>query len=350
MWDRVSKFASGRAYAVVTLIAIASVAIVVAGGNPWQPPTPSPASPPAPPVAPKVRVGYFANIAHAQAVLGVSSGEFAKAIAPAELETRVFNAGPSLIEALFAGEIDLGYIGPGPAINGYVKSRGQGLRVIAGAAANGVAIVAAKDSGIKTLADLKGKRIATPQLGNTQDIAARHYLLNVLKQPDANNIIPIPNAEQLAMMSRGQIDAAWAPEPWAARLVKETGATIIAEEKDLWPDKKFSLALVITTPRFLSGQRDLVTKLLTVHRDWTEKLSKDLAGQTEALGKALNALTGQSLPPEVFKAALSRTQYTLDPIPGTLEQFGKWSYELQFLQDEPQLNGLVDRSVLDSLK
>lgn len=308
-------------------------------------PTPAPTPPPT-----KVRLGYFANISHAQAVLGVSSGEFAKAIAPAELETRVFNAGPSLIEALFAGEIDIGYIGPGPAINGYVKSRGEGLRVIAGAAANGVAIVAAKDSGIKKLSDLKGKRIATPQLGNTQDIAARHYLIHELKQPDANNIIPIPNAEQLAMMSRGQIDAAWAPEPWAARLVKETGATIITEEKDLWPDKKFSLAVVITSPKFLTGQRDLVTKLLTVHRDWTERLVKDLPAHTDALGKALNGLTGQSLPAEVFKDALSRTQYTIDPVPGTLEQFGKWSYELQFLQDEPKLGGLVDRTVLDSLK
>ena len=139
----------------------------------------------------EVRIGYFGNLTHAQAVLGVSSGEFADAVKPAALHSKVFNAGPSLIEALLAGEIDIGYVGPGPALNGHLKSRGQGVRVLAGAAANGVVIVASKDSGISTLQDLVGKRIATPQHGNTQDIAARHYLTSVLHQADSHNVLPI---------------------------------------------------------------------------------------------------------------------------------------------------------------
>jgi NitT/TauT family transport system substrate-binding protein len=125
---------------------------------------------------PEVRLGYFANVTHAQAVLGVANGDFQRAIAPAKLSPKVFNAGPSLIEALFAGEIDIGYVGPGPAINAHAKSRGTGIRVIAGAAANGVLIVARKDSGIDSLSQLVGKKIATPQIGNTQDISAKHYL------------------------------------------------------------------------------------------------------------------------------------------------------------------------------
>src|SRR5215218_4928494 len=187
----------------------------------------------------EVRLGYFANLTHAQAVLGVASGEYASAVAPSKLTTKVFNAGPSLIEALFAVEIYIGYVGPGPALSAHVKSQGQGIRTISGAAAHGVVIVARKDSGITKIEDLKGKRIASPQHGNTQDIAARHYLKDVLKQDKLDNVIPVPNAEQSAMMARGQIDAAWAPEPWGARLVADTGATVVAQEKDLWPSKEF---------------------------------------------------------------------------------------------------------------
>src|SRR4051812_5340402 len=192
----------------------------------------------------EIRVGYFANVTHAQAVLGVASGDFGNAVAPAKVSTKVFNAGPSLIEALFAGEIDIGYVGPGPALSAHARSKGQGIRVISGAAANGVLIVARKDSGISTLADLKGKKLATPQHGNTQDIAARHYLLSELKQTNADNVIPIANSEQAAMMARGDIDAAWAPEPWGSRLIAEQSATLVAEEKDLWPGKEFVLTVV----------------------------------------------------------------------------------------------------------
>src|SRR5437660_3899734 len=148
----------------------------------------------------EVRIVYFANVTHAQAVLGVSGGGFEKAIAPAKLSTKVFNAGPSLIEALFAGEIDIGYVGPGPALNAHAKGRGVKIRVIAGAAANGVLIVARKDAGIDSLSQLSGKRLATPQMGNTQDLSAKHYLMAELKQKDVNNVLPIANTEQGTLM------------------------------------------------------------------------------------------------------------------------------------------------------
>ncbi len=137
----------------------------------------------------------------------MTSGELATAVAPATLTPRQFNAGPALVEALFAKQIDIGYVGPGPAINAYVRSHGQGVRVISGAAANGVVIVARPGSGINSMKDLAGKKIATPQQANTQDIAARHYLTAELKQTDLSNVLPIPNADQAAMMSRGDIDA-----------------------------------------------------------------------------------------------------------------------------------------------
>ena len=298
----------------------------------------------------EVRIGYFANLTHAQAVLGVASGDFAKALSPAKLTTRVFNAGPSLIEALFAGEIDIGYIGPGPAINGYAKSKGDGLKIVAGAAANGVGIVVRKNSGIEKLEDLKGRRIATPQLGNTQDIAARHFLIHKLGQPDASNIIPIANSEQLGLLQRGEIDAAWAPEPWAARLVVEAGGTLLAEEKDLWEQKRFTLAVVIGSPTFLKRQPELARKLLRVHRLWTDRLTDDPDRTLPLLSKALNELTGKSIPAEAFRTAFARTVFTNEPLAETLQTFAQWSYDLGFAKERANLEGLVDTALLEAAK
>jgi NitT/TauT family transport system substrate-binding protein len=283
-------------------------------------------------------------------VLGVSSGEIEQAISPAKLKTKVFNAGPSLVEALFAGEIDIGYVGPGPALAAHARSKGQGIRVIAGAAANGVLIVARKDSGISTIADLKGKRIATPQHGNTQDIAARHYLSAELGEKNDNNILPVPNAEQSGMMSRGQIDAAWAPEPWGSRLVAETGATIVAEEKDLWPGKQFALAVVVTTPEFLEKHPDVVAKVLGVHRAWTARLTADPKSHLSELGAALLTLTGKKLPPGVLESAITRVTFTDDPLPDTFKTMGQWTYDLGFEQQPARLGTLFDLNVLKELQ
>jgi NitT/TauT family transport system substrate-binding protein len=298
----------------------------------------------------EVRLGYFANLSHAQAVLGVASGEFEKAVAPAKFKTKVFNAGPSLIEALFAGEVDIGYVGPGPALAANARSKGQGIRVISGAAANGVVIVARKDSGIHTLADLAGRRVATPQHGNTQDIAARHYLAATLGQKDLANVLPIPNSEQAGMMSRGQIDAAWSPEPWGSRLVAETGATILAQEKDLWPGKQFALAVVVTTPEFLRDHPDVVARVLGVHHAWTQRLVADPRAQLPHLNAALFALTGKKLPPGVLDSALGRVTFTDDPLEQTFRTMGQWTYDLGFEQHPARLGSLFDLAVLKELQ
>jgi NitT/TauT family transport system substrate-binding protein len=332
----------------VTFYAVGVIALVAAALALWQVSARRKSQAHAP--VTEVRLGYFANLSHAQAVLGVSSGEIEQAISPAKLKTKVFNAGPSLVEALFAGEIDIGYVGPGPALAAHARSKGQGIRVIAGAAANGVLIVARKDSGISTIADLKGKRIATPQHGNTQDIAARHYLSAELGEKNDNNILPVPNAEQSGMMSRGQIDAAWAPEPWGSRLVAETGATIVAEEKDLWPGKQFALAVVVTTPEFLEKHPDVVAKVLGVHRAWTARLTADPKSHLSELGAALLTLTGKKLPPGVLESAITRVTFTDDPLPDTFKTMGQWTYDLGFEQQPARLGTLFDLNVLKELQ
>ena len=299
---------------------------------------------------PEVRIGYFANLTHAQAVLGVSSGEFEKALLPSNLTTRIFNAGPSLIEALNSGDLDIGYVGPGPVLAIHQKSRGEALRVIAGAAANGVVIVAGKDSGINSLADLKGKKLATPQLGNTQDISAKHYLLSVLQQENVDNVLPVANTEQLQLLAQGKIDAAWAPEPWGSRLIVEAGGKLIGEEKDNWPDKQFTLTLVVTTPTFLKEHPDVVAKVLKVHTQWTKRLSDDPQKYQSQLSDALAALTGKKLPPGVIEQALPRVKFTDEPLPDTLTTMATWAYVLHVINQPPRLDGLVDTTILKQVQ
>jgi NitT/TauT family transport system substrate-binding protein len=299
-----------------------------------------------PPPLAEVRIGYFGNITHAQAVLGVASGEFADSLKPAVVKPKVFNAGPSLIEALLAGEVDVGYVGPGPALNAHEKTHGAGIRVVAGAAANGVLIVARKDSGIEKLQDLAGKRIATPQHGNTQDIAARHFLMYTLHQSDAANVLPIPNAEQAAMMSRGQIDAAWAPEPWGTLLVKQTDAKVLSEEKDLWPGGQFILTLVVTTPEFLAKHPDAVRSILKVHHHWTVRLQQEPQKYLPQLEQALFALSGKKLPAGVVSDSIGHVKFTDDPLESTIAAMGTWSYELQFAPRPVNLAGLIDTKLL----
>ncbi|MGH7440036.1 MAG: ABC transporter substrate-binding protein [Polyangiaceae bacterium] len=298
---------------------------------------------------PRVTIGYFANLTHAQAVLGVASGDFERAVAPLKLETKLFNAGPSLIEALFAGEIDIGYVGPGPALSAYERSAGKGIVVVGGAAANGVVIVARKGSGITTLADLAGKRVATPQLGNTQDISARHYLASVLKQTDLRSVMPVDNAEQAAMFNRGDVDAAWVPEPWGQRLVTETGATLVAEEKDLWPDKQFLLTLVVTTPEFLAKKPDVVKAVLKAHRAWTARLTSEPAAHVAELGDALFTLTGKRLPPGVLPVAIARVRFVDDPGLSTLRTFATWKHDLGLERGGGSLDtqALVDPTAME---
>lgn len=296
----------------------------------------------------EVRLGYFANVTHAQAVLGVSSGDFEKAVAPAKFTTKVFNAGPSLIEALFAGEVDIGYIGPGPALNGFTKSKGK-VKVIAGSAGSGVLIVARKDSGIMKLQDLAGKKVATPQLYNTQDIAARHFLSEMGKVA-ASGIKPIPNGEQAGSMSRGEIDAAWAPEPWGSYLISETGATLIAEERSLWPQKDFAITVVITTPEFLSKHPDVVEKVLGVHATWTDRLRTEPDRWLPNLESALVKLSNKKLPAGVLKAAVGRTTFSDDPLEYTFEQFALWSYQQGAAKEAPDLSGLVDTSIMKKVR
>jgi len=302
-----------------------------------------------------LRLGYFANLTHAQALLGVANGSFQKAIGDVPLKTTVFNAGPSVVEAFFAGELDLAYVGPSPALNAHVKSHGTAVRVISGSASNGVVIVARKDSGIAKLADLAGKRIATPQFGNTQDISARHYVLSVLKQTLKGNggtteIQNIANAEQLGLFKSGQLDAVWAPEPWGARLIHEAGGVLVEEEKNLWPEKNFTITVVLASQKLLAEHPEVVEKFLKAHLETTAWLNAHRDEAANAANVELQKLTGKSLKKEVLVDAFSRIGFSTDVFLDSIKTFADWSFDLKVAREQPDLKGFIDLSLLEKAK
>jgi NitT/TauT family transport system substrate-binding protein len=299
-----------------------------------------------------LRVGYFPNITHSQALIGVSRGDFQKALGPnVTIEAKIFNAGPSVIEALFAGQLDLSYIGPNPAINGYVQSKGEALRVVAGATSAGAAFVVRPAAGIHSPQDLHGKKLASPQLGNTQDVALRAYLeANGLKPADQGGdveIIPTANPGILDLFRSGQIDGAWVPEPWAARLIVDAGGTLFVDERDLWPDGQFTTALIIVSTDFLTDHPDIVETWLRTHVELT---IWELAHPDEAksLSNAqIEQLTGKALSQAVLDQAWSRMAPTYDPLPATLLASADSAFQAGFLKEKPQLTGLFELTALN---
>ena len=301
-----------------------------------------------------IRVGAFPNITHAQAMVGKANGSFEKAMGPGvKIDWKGFNAGPAAIEALFAGAIDLTYIGPNPAISGYVRSNGEALRVIAGATSGGAALIVRSDAGIQKPEDFHGKRIATPQLGNTQDVALRswlkaHGMKSVEKGGDVR-VIPLANPDQLTLFIKKELDGAWAPEPWATRLIKEGNGTLFLDERTLWRDGDFVTAQVIVSTNFLKAHPGLVKAWLAAHVSVTQWA---LANPTEAsnlVNAQIEKLTGQKLFSEVLDQAWTRQRLTWDPISASLVESANSAFAAGLLADKPNLDGIYDLSLLNQV-
>jgi len=305
---------------------------------------------------PRVNLGYFPNVTHAQAMIGVNRGDFAKAFEGiAEFKPMTFNAGPSVIEAMFGGQLDISYIGPSPTLNGFVKSKGKEVRVIAGAVDNGIMIVGSKKRGITTLAQLKGARIATPQLANTQDISARHYVISELKSTlkDAGGeteIIPIANPDIEILFEKDQLDAAWIPEPWASRMIDKGLVVKIAAENELWESGYFTLTNVIVRAEFLEKHPDLVKKFLEVHVALTRELEADRQSLAPVLNDQMEVLTKKRLPDAVLKSSLDNVEFRVEPDLASFEKFYAWGRDLGFLPaGEIDLKALVRPELLNEV-
>jgi len=302
-----------------------------------------------------VRIGYFPNMTHAQALVGRAGGQFEKALGSGvQIEWKAFNAGPAAIEAMFANAIDLTYVGPNPAVTGYVRSQGAAVRVIAGAASGGASLVVRQGAGIEKPADFHGRKVATPQLGNTQDVALRAWLrANGLKPREKGGdvqVLPITNADQFTLFLKGQLDAAWAPEPWASRLVRNAGGRIFLDERDLWPNREFVITDLIARPQFLKEHPDVVKNFLRAHVELTDWIAKNPAQAKPILNQQLQKETGKPLEPAVLDDAFSRMTVTYDPIRPALQKATQQAFEEGFLgRNPPDLSGLYDLALLNEV-
>ncbi|MEU6370989.1 ABC transporter substrate-binding protein [Streptomyces sp. NPDC046931] len=302
--------------------------------------------------ADEVKIGYFPNLTHATALVGVQEGLFQKELGGTTIKASTFNAGPSEIEALNAGSIDIGWIGPSPAINGYTKSNGKNLRIIGGSASGGVKLVV-NPKKIKSLQDVKGKKIATPQLGNTQDVAFLNWIAEQGWKVDAQSgkgdvsVVRTDNKITPDAYKSGSIDGAWVPEPTASKLVAE-GAKTLLDESSLWPDKKFVITNIIVSQKFLKEHPDVVEAVLRGSVKTNGWINANPEKAKAAANAALEKLSGKALAADVIDPAWKSITFLDDPLASTLSTEAEHAVKAGLL-DKPDLKGIYDLTPLDKV-
>lgn len=299
-----------------------------------------------------VKIGYFPNLTHAPAIVGLADGLFADALGDTvTIETATFNSGTEEIEALFAGAIDIGFIGPSPTVTGWEKSDGAALHVIAGTASGGASLVVR--DGIDSAADLAGTVIATPSLGNTQDVAARYWLSEQGFTTDTSgggdvSIQPQDNATALTALGTGEIDGAWVPEPWATRMVSETGAHVLIDETELWPEGAFVTTNVIVRTEFLEQHPDTVEAFLNGLIDTIDTIDTDPAAAQKTVAEQIGAITGSTPDEAELAIAWENVAFTWNPLPDTLVAQAAHATDVGLL-GEVDLTGLYALDQLNSV-
>ncbi|GAA1757069.1 ABC transporter substrate-binding protein [Pseudarthrobacter sulfonivorans] len=308
--------------------------------------------------ADELKLGYFGNLTHAPALVGVKQGILARNLGSTRLGTETFNAGPAAIEALNAGAIDAAYIGPNPAINSFVKSRGESVSIIAGVAAGGAQLVV--KPGITSAADLKGKTLASPQLGGTQDVALRAWLSSQGYKTNVDGsgdvaINPTDNAQTLKLFQDGKLDGAWLPEPWASRLVLTAGAKVLVDEKDLWDGSlsgkagEFPTTILIVNKKFAAEHPDTVKALLRGHVESVAWLNNAPAAEkTDVINSALQESAGAALPADVLERSLQNVIFTVDPLAGTYPKLLKDGADAGTTK-QADITGLFDLRALNEV-
>lgn len=301
-----------------------------------------------------VRIAYFPNITHSQALVGMEEGKFEKALGNnTKIEWKQFNAGSSEVEAFLSGAVDIGYIGPGPAINGYTKSKGD-LQVIAGATDAGAVLVAKKGENIRNVKDLANKKVAIPQLGNTQDLTLRFLLQeNGLKDSTKGGnvqIVAADNPDIVTLLDKGSIDAALVPEPWGARIQKEASADLVLDANKVWRDGKYPTALVVARKEFIKDHPDIVEKFLKAHVELTDYINSDKDKAADEANAEFKTLTKKDLSKDVLSTSFSRLSSTVDPEKDATKAMIDMSLKVGFIKQKPDdVNGLFNLDILNKV-
>jgi len=299
-----------------------------------------------------VRLGYFPNVTHAPALVGVDQGLFQKALGNNTLETKTFNAGPEEVTALLAGALDIGYIGPNPSVNAYAQSNGEAVRVVSGAASGGAYLVVKPE--IAKAKDLVDKKVASPQLGGTQDVALRTWLKEQGLKTDPQgggdvSIVPQDNSLTLDAFKQNQIAGAWVPEPWATRLVTEGGGKILVDEKTLWPDGRFVTTNIIVRTQFLDDHPDVVKQVLEGNLDAIDSIKTNRAAAETSVATQIQKITGKPIAPNLVTASFDNILFTPDPLPQTLQQSATNAVSVGLLQAPKNLFKIYDLKVLNQI-
>jgi NitT/TauT family transport system substrate-binding protein len=327
----------------VAALALSACSGTTSGGGSTAATDPPPSS---------VTIGYFPNLTHAPAIVGLADGEYQRALGKkVQIKTATFNSGSDELEAFLGGSLDIAFIGPSPTVTAWQKSNGSALKVIAGAAANGAALVVRK--GINSAADLKGKTIATPGLGNTQDVAARYWLkeqgFTTTTQGGGDvHVQPQDNATALTALETGSIDGAWVPEPWATRMVDKAGAHVLVNEPTLWPGGEFVTTNVIVSTQFLTQHPQAVKEFLQGLLATLDSIKKDPKGAQATVAAQIGKLTGSTPNADELAAAWKNVEFTADPLAKTLAEQAQHAVDLGLVK-KTNLTGLYDLGPLNSL-
>ncbi|WP_446665526.1 ABC transporter substrate-binding protein [Flexivirga sp. B27] len=346
-----------RKVSVLTVPVIAALAIASLSGCSRRADaagTPSSASGGGSP-AKTLRLGYFPNVTHAVPVLGVADGEFAEELGATKLTTQTFNAGPAATEALLGGSVDAVYLGPNPAINAFAKTGGKDVRIVAGGASGGAALVVRP--GIKSVAQLAGKTLASPQLANTQDVALKYFLKKngFSVNGDGNgsgskkvDVVAQDNAQSLQLFREGRIDGAWLPEPWATRLVKQGGGKVLVDEKSQWPKGRFVTTNLLVSTKFLAEHPQTVRALIAGQVKTAQRITQDPTGSAKRIDAALTKLNGKALPTGVTAAALRNLTPGWNPYAASLHGTAQHAESIGLLK-KTDLHGIYDLSIVNSV-
>ncbi|MEU8224782.1 ABC transporter substrate-binding protein [Kribbella sp. NPDC048915] len=296
--------------------------------------------------ATELRLGYFPNVTHAAALVGLGNGLFAKELGDTKLVPTQFNAGPEAVGALLGGSLDASFIGSGPAINAYAKSNGEAVRLIAGATSGGAQLVVRPT--ITKPADLVGKTVVTPQLGNTQDVSLKKWLAEQ-KLTGKVKVTNLANAQTLDAFKNGAVDAAWLPEPWSSRLVLDAGAKVLLDEASLWPDGKFPTTVLIVRTKFLQEHPETVKALLTGLVGAIDFSTTNTAEAKTVVNEQLKAGTGKALQQAVIDRAFENIQITADPVAATFPQLAKDQVTAGIAKEAPAVAGFADLGPLNEV-
>lgn len=281
-----------------------------------------------------LRIAYFANVGHAAPVIAAERGLFAEHVGPG-VETRVFDSGPQAIESLFAGSVDAAYVGPGPAINGFLNSEGGSVQILAGAASGGASFVTAPGSQIGGAGDLAGKRIAAPPIGNTQDVSLRTFLAGAGLAPAERGgsvtVYNVANPDVYTLFAKGDVDAAWVAEPWATMLVHDLGGVRLFHEEELWPGGRFASVLLVGNTDRARGDPAAFSGLLEAHRGAVGWISENPGEAREVFNGFVESHLGRPLPDAVLREAFGNIEITGDPLPGSVHSFARQAGELGYL-------------------